>query len=148
MDKWVNSILVTFQACRRERGHWAVYYTSPQSFIITFSYSLHWQLWRLLNFCIGWFIKLSVQTPTEGKMLCIINEESHQFNGYCLIPLYHWVTFQEGNQVQNSAAKKPEIFFSEKLYLIIYEDIFTDLLMLRCNRYFLEGYLIVCSLIF
>ena len=27
-----------------ERGHWAVYYTSPQSFIITFSYLLAQQL--------------------------------------------------------------------------------------------------------
>ena len=44
------------------RGHWAVYYTSPQSFIITFL--IRW----LKNFgdfyliLIGWFIKLSVQT--------------------------------------------------------------------------------------
>ena len=29
------------------RGHWAVDYTSPNSFIITFSYSLSWQLWGL-----------------------------------------------------------------------------------------------------
>ena len=30
-----------------ERGQWAVYYTSPQSFMITFSYSLVQQLWGL-----------------------------------------------------------------------------------------------------
>ena len=33
------------------RGHWAVYYTSLQSHIIMFSYSLAYQLWvLLLNF--------------------------------------------------------------------------------------------------
>ena len=31
----------------RDRGQWAIYYTSPQRFIITFSYSLVLQLWRL-----------------------------------------------------------------------------------------------------
>ena len=30
------------------RGHWTVYYTSPQSIIITFSYSLALQHWGLL----------------------------------------------------------------------------------------------------
>ena len=30
------------------RGHWTVYYTSPQSFIVKFSYSLAQQLWELL----------------------------------------------------------------------------------------------------
>ena len=33
---------------QRKRGQWAVYYTSPQSFIITFSYLLAQQLWGLL----------------------------------------------------------------------------------------------------
>ena len=32
---------------QRERGQWAVYYTSPQSFTITFSYSLDKQFWGL-----------------------------------------------------------------------------------------------------
>ena len=32
----------------RERGQWSVYYTSPQSFRIAFSYSLDQQLWELL----------------------------------------------------------------------------------------------------
>ena len=36
------------------RGHWAVYYASPQSFILALSYSLAQQLWGIL---IGWFIK-------------------------------------------------------------------------------------------
>ena len=30
------------------RGHWTVYYTSPQSFRITFSYLFAQQLWGLL----------------------------------------------------------------------------------------------------
>ena len=29
-------------SCQRGRGHWAVKYTSPQSFKIQFSNSLHW----------------------------------------------------------------------------------------------------------
>ena len=32
---------------QRERGHWAVYYSSSQSFMITFSYSLAYQPWVL-----------------------------------------------------------------------------------------------------
>ena len=35
-------------------GQWAIYYTSPQSFIIPLSYSLAQQPWGLL--LIGWFI--------------------------------------------------------------------------------------------
>ena len=42
-------------------GHRAVYYTSPQSIKIMFSYSLVQQLWGLLLILIGWFIKLSCQ---------------------------------------------------------------------------------------
>ena len=43
-------------------GHWPVDYTSPQSFIIAFCYSLTSQLWGLLlNF--DWLVrKLCVQT--------------------------------------------------------------------------------------
>ena len=38
-----------------ERGQWTVYYTSPQSFKIAFSYSLAEQLWGLLiNY--GWLV--------------------------------------------------------------------------------------------
>ena len=44
------------------RGQWAVNYTSPKSFIITFSYWLAWQLWVLSWILIGWFINLNVQT--------------------------------------------------------------------------------------
>ena len=32
---------------QRESGQWAVYYTSPKSFTITFPYSLDYQLWGL-----------------------------------------------------------------------------------------------------
>ena len=49
-------------ALQRERGQCAVYCTSPQSFIITFSNSLAYQLWGLQWNLIGWFINLSVQT--------------------------------------------------------------------------------------
>ncbi len=47
---------------QRERGHWAIYYTRPQSNILTFTYSLAQQLWGLLlNF--DWLFHLvSVQT--------------------------------------------------------------------------------------
>ena len=43
-----NSIVQNaFYARERERGQWAVYYMSPQSFMIMFSYSLAKQLWGL-----------------------------------------------------------------------------------------------------
>ena len=41
---------------REGEGHLAVYYTSPQSFIIKFSYSLALQLWGLL-FNFDWLIQ-------------------------------------------------------------------------------------------
>ena len=49
------------RAKQRMREQWAVYYTSPQSFVISFSYSLVHKLWVLFNL-IGWSIKLIVQT--------------------------------------------------------------------------------------
>ena len=39
------------------REHWAVYYTSPKSLIIMFSYLLALQLWGLLLNLIGWLSK-------------------------------------------------------------------------------------------
>jgi hypothetical protein len=56
------------------RGHWAVYYTSPQSFIITFNNLL------LKLFLIGWY----VECPT-------FLWDIHQFTSYCLIPLDHFL---------------------------------------------------------
>ena len=53
------------------RGQWAVYYTSPQSFMSTFSRWLtnfgdfHWIL-------IGWFIKMSVQNFSSNN--CILKK--------------------------------------------------------------------------
>ena len=55
---WIVIYSSMFQVGRR---HLAVYYTSPQSFMKTFTYSLAQQLWEFfLN--LNWFIKLSVQT--------------------------------------------------------------------------------------
>ena len=51
----INILCIILQ---RGRGQWAVHYTSPQSFIITFSNSMAQQLLGLL---IGCLIKLSVQ---------------------------------------------------------------------------------------
>ena len=50
------------------RGHWAVYYTGPQSLIITFSYSLAEQpLGLLLNF--DWLVHL-VEYPNVSTTNC------------------------------------------------------------------------------
>ena len=47
----------------REKGQWAIYYNSPQSFKITFSYLLVKQLSGFFYYIlIGWFIKLIVLT--------------------------------------------------------------------------------------
>ena len=73
------------------RGHRAVYYTSPLSFIlIQDSYSLAQQLFLdFFKILICWFIKLMVLTPnsTEGVILCVIIGDVHQFTGHCLIPI-------------------------------------------------------------
>ena len=52
LDEFVSNYSLTKWGLRQgERGHWAVYYTSFQSFIIMFSYSLAYQLWgHLFNF--------------------------------------------------------------------------------------------------
>ncbi len=50
---------------QKKRGQWDVNYTSSKSFIITFFYSLTWQLWELWWILIGWFIKLSLQTSQQ-----------------------------------------------------------------------------------
>ena len=64
------------------RGHLAVYYTSPQSFILTFPCSYSKQA----------FIELNVSTTTTGGViLCIIIGDVHQFKSHCLIPLDPWV---------------------------------------------------------
>ena len=78
---------------QRGKGHWAVYYTCPQSFIITFSYSFvgSTNFGTILNFDL--FVKLSVYNfqPLiviyRRGILCIIIGGVHQFIGHCLIPL-------------------------------------------------------------
>ena len=70
------------------RGHWAVYYTSPQSFIIAFSYLLAQQL-RGLSLNFG---NLSVKTFQPLIVLYRrVNRVYHlwdvqQFIVHCLIP--------------------------------------------------------------
>ena len=65
------------------RGHWTVYYPSPQSFIITFSYSFAYKLWGLFFYkiLISWVIKCSVQTFQPPIVTYII--------GYFVY--HHWV---------------------------------------------------------
>ena len=80
-------------------GHWAVYYTSLQSFTITFTYSLAYQLWGLFIDLIGWIIKRclflsnSFLWDTEWLILFIIIGVIHKFIGHCLIPLDPWVYY-------------------------------------------------------
>ncbi len=75
--------VLLFEKLQGERGHSDEYYTSPQSFMITFSYSL-----RLINFgdfywiLIGWFIELSVINVIYKRGIII--EDVHKFIGHCL----------------------------------------------------------------
>ncbi len=68
---------------RRGRGHWAVYYPSPQSFIITFSYLLASQLWgRLFNFnrLVHW-----VECPHVSTIIVIYSRDNFvQHNWECI----------------------------------------------------------------
>ena len=52
--------------CQGESGHRAVYYTSPQSRIITFSYSLALQLWGLSLDLVSCYMELSVNVSTNN----------------------------------------------------------------------------------
>ena len=63
---FINSIilhnmvpLTRITQAERERGHWVIYYTSPQSFIITFSYSFAEQHSKFQLILIGRFINVS-----------------------------------------------------------------------------------------
>ena len=72
------------------RGHWAVYYPSPQSFIITFPYLLEYYF-----ILIGWLFKLSINfnqklKSTDRVILCITIGDVYQFISQCLIPLDPW----------------------------------------------------------
>ena len=55
LASWATSTTIS----QGGRGHWTVYYTIPQSFMITISYLMAYQPWGLLLNLIGWFIKLS-----------------------------------------------------------------------------------------
>ena len=73
------------------------YYTSPQSYIKTFSNSLALQLWGLSLNLIGWIIKLSVQRfqppiviYSKGNFMYLY-WEWHEFIGHCLMPLDPWL---------------------------------------------------------
>ena len=67
-------LLARNTTCVSGRGHWAVYYTSPQSFIITFSYSLAYQPWGLLcNF--EWMVLL-VECPKVSTTNCNLQKGS------------------------------------------------------------------------
>ena len=85
----VNNLLC--RCVQGGRGHWAVYYTSLPSFIITFSYQLAQQLWGLLLNLYGWFIKFVSKRFNHAIIViyrrCIIIGEVNQFLGNCLIPL-------------------------------------------------------------
>ena len=73
-----------------KRGQWMiVYYTNPQCFIITLSYSLA-TLGTWVNLT-GWLIKLSVQT-FQQLILSIIIGDVYQFTGHCLILFDPWQT--------------------------------------------------------
>ncbi len=56
LSKWTVSVISSRATySQRERGQWAVYYTSPKRFIMTISYSLAWQLLGLL-LNVNWLI--------------------------------------------------------------------------------------------
>ena len=57
-----NEFKQGWQQTKRGRGQWAVYYTSPQSFKLMFSYMFGQQLKGLLWILICCFIKLGAQT--------------------------------------------------------------------------------------
>ena len=77
------------------RGHWIGYYTSPQRFLMTFSYYLAQQLWgNFIEFWLigsqSWVSKRFNQNFTDGIILCIIIGDIHIFVGHCLIHLNPW----------------------------------------------------------
>ena len=72
------------------RGHWAVYYSSPQSFTIMFYLSFALQLWELL-LTFDWLVHLvecpNVSTTNNTKVVILCDIIVQQFISHCLIPL-------------------------------------------------------------
>ena len=67
------------------RGHWAFYYTSPQSIFLIRLLKNFGDYYIIL---IGWFIKLSVRIFQPLIVICVSSIwDVHQFSGHCLIPL-------------------------------------------------------------
>ena len=73
------------------RGHWPVYFTRPQSFIIPNVFLIRWlnKFGNLINF--DWLVFdiecSNVSTTEEGLIVCIVIGDVHQFIRHCLIPL-------------------------------------------------------------
>ena len=72
------------------KGLWAVYFTSPQSFIILVRWPNNFG--TVIEFCLVgslcWVSKCFNHWlySSEGVILCIINGDVHRFVGQCLIP--------------------------------------------------------------
>ena len=82
------------------RGHWTVHYTSPQSFIVKFSYLSAGQLWGLLlSLLVDLFIQLSVQTFQPLIVIYRTGSFVHHHWGCTSIywplsyPFRSWLTF-------------------------------------------------------
>ena len=67
---WIELYLLIYSVWKsqRNRGKSAVFYTSPQSFLITFSYWLN-NFRDFSKILIGWFIKLNVQTFQSQNLI-------------------------------------------------------------------------------
>ena len=83
----------------RERGKWAVYYTSPQSYTKK-SFLIRWlnNFGEYYHILIGWIIYLSVQTfqpliVTYRRVNFVHHHWGGLFIAHCLIPLDPWFVF-------------------------------------------------------
>ena len=122
----------------RERGQWAVYYSSPQSFIII-SYSLPQQLWGLWWILIGWAITLSFQPLVlfyrKGNFVyhwgwtSIYRSLSYPFRSLIFLVLYLWFLYdlvfllKIWPKFRRSYSKYNKILFNKRTFKVAFDKL-------------------------
>ena len=76
---------------QRDRSICTVYYTSPQSFIITFSYSLAQHLWTGVILCIIIEDQSSIYRPLFYPFRSLGNFVNHNWGWFMVV---HWIIFR------------------------------------------------------
>ena len=152
----------TLTSLQGGRGHWAVYYTSPQSFSIMFlipywlnNFEANFEFWLVGSW--SWVSKRfkHLLQSSEGVIFCNIIGDVHQFMGHCLIPLDPWCVCQSQTIMGAILFRSVIIFFN---WCIVFVNClcvfihcsfwFITFMTVRINKDILIYFLSVCPSVF